>query len=65
MIISDLITRLQELKDKHGDLPVLIADRYQHFEVKWIEFSSVSGGDHVCLRLDDDFMYGHLKGGIT
>jgi len=57
MLISEMELKLKELKEKHGDLPILLADRYNHFEIKWIDYSSVSTGRHICVRMMDNIKY--------
>jgi len=52
MNITELINNLTEIKEKHGDIAVLLADKYEHYEIKWVDFSEVGGEEHACIRMD-------------
>ncbi len=58
MLVAEMIKILEGIRDTRGDIPVLIADRYMHYEVKWIDYSECQGKpkEHVCVRLDDDHL---------
>jgi len=54
MLISELQAQLEKIKQEHGDLPVLLTDRYAHYRIKYINFSNACDGDHVCVRMYDN-----------
>lgn len=56
-----MIKQLEELKEKHGDIPIILADRYAHYDIKRMNFSDAVDGPHVCIRMEDSFRYDDLK----
>ncbi len=57
MLTTEMILALQLLKDKHGDLPIILADRYAHYDIKRLGFSDACDGPHVCVRMEDSIKY--------
>lgn len=53
MVITEMISHLEEIKSEYGDIPILLADRYAHYEIKWIDCSN----DHICIRMQDNIKY--------
>ncbi|MEU0467250.1 hypothetical protein ABZ215_24885 [Amycolatopsis sp. NPDC006131] len=52
MNLVEVITRLQTLRDEHGDLWVLQCDGDRLFEVDSISFSKFDGDGPACVVLD-------------
>ena len=50
-----MIEALQYIKDTRGDIECLLTTRYDHYHVKWIDYSECQGHppEHACIRLDD------------
>lgn len=57
MLISEMIAQLEVIKKEHGDLPIFLADRYAHYEIKRINYSDACDGPHVCIRMKDEIKY--------
>ena len=58
MKIDELISVLQGIKDKHGNIEALLADRYMHYQIKYIDFSDPGSIEpHVCIRMKDNDKY--------
>jgi hypothetical protein len=55
MKITEMIEALQYIKDTRGDIECLLTTRYDHYHVKWIDYSECQGHppEHACIRLDD------------
>lgn len=54
MLITEMIESLQKIKDEHGDIKCLLTSRYDHFEVRWIDYSNTDyDGEHACIRIND------------
>jgi hypothetical protein len=53
--IDEMIKLLTELKSTRGDLPCVMATSYNHYKVKYIDYSDAIGKDqeHICIRVDD------------
>lgn len=58
MNLTDVIEYLTNIKDTRGNIPVWIATRYQHYEIKWIDYSTCNTNlgvkEHVCIRIEDE-----------
>lgn len=57
MLITEMIKQLEALKKEHGDLPILLADRYFHYDIKRVNFSDATDGPHVCIRMQHNIKY--------
>lgn len=56
MKITELEKILKDIKEKHGDIQVIIANRYWHNPIRRAVFSDASRdiGGHVCVRVEDN-----------
>lgn len=56
MLVDQLISYLVGIKQTNGNIPVLLADSYDHYEIKWIDHSEKREAmrEHVCIRIDDN-----------
>lgn len=61
MLISELQAQLETIKQEHGDIPVLLTDRYSHNRIKRVEFSDACEGPHVCVRMHDNLNIKEVK----
>jgi len=54
--IDDLIQSLITVSQEHGNIDVLIADQYTHYEVKYVDYyeARLDTKEHFCIRLRDD-----------
>lgn len=58
MKITEMIELLAKTMKEHGDIPVFLADRFFHYDVKRANFSDATDGPHFCIRMQDDIKYG-------
>lgn len=57
MKISELIIDLHQILTEYGDIPILLSDRYAHYDIKRVGFSDAIDGPHVCIRMQDSIKY--------
>ncbi len=50
-----MITALLETHNRKGDIDILVASSYEHFEIKWVDYYEKRDDckEHFCIRLDD------------
>ena len=65
MLASEVISELQKLIDKHGDLPVSIDD-YNNFpiicDIQSIELEPYSHGKYILIYIDGERLVTFLQG---
>lgn len=56
MKISEVIRELSDILQEKGDIPVFIADKYTHYNVKWIDHyeERTDIAEHACVRIRDE-----------
>lgn len=60
MVITEMIKQLEAVHREHGDIPMIISDRYLHYTIKWTQVNDL-GHDripkHFCVRIEDADKY--------
>lgn len=58
MMIAEMIAQLEAIKKEHGNIPVMLADAYIHYDVKWVQYSpQMTEKEHCCIRIKDGGKY--------
>lgn len=57
MKITEMIKELVDVRREHGDLPIFLADRYTHFEIKRTHYCDATEEEHFCIRMHDEIKY--------